>query len=272
MKKKNFSMSNAIIIIAAILVGILIYMFLLGSPSHFENSKDLSFFRMPGHEHPVQGDLMGIMYKGGYIVPLLIAINLIIISFTIERFITLSKVNGKGNVQDFIQNIRSYISNGQITDAVAECDKQKGSIANVIRSGLEEYMRVENDKAADKDAKIAAIQKGLEEATALELPMMSKNLVILSTCASIAVLIGLIGTVMGMITAFSAMAQAGSPDSVALATGVSEALVNTFFGIMGSTLAIILYNYFSSKVDALTYAIDEAGYSVVQTFASKHKN
>ena len=124
----------------------------------------------------------------------------------------------------------------------------------------------------DKETKIAAIQKGLEEATALELPMMSKNLVILSTCASIAVLIGLIGTVVGMIRAFQAMSQAGAPDTVALATGISEALVNTFFGILASTLSIILYNFFSAKVDGLTYAIDEAGYSIVQTFASKHKD
>jgi biopolymer transport protein ExbB len=67
------------------------------------------------------------------------------------------------------------------------------------------------------------------------------------------------------------MAQAGAPDTVALATGISEALVNTFFGIIGSTMSIILYNYFSSKVDALTFAIDEAGFSIVQTFSSKHK-
>jgi biopolymer transport protein ExbB len=101
--------------------------------------------------------------------------------------------------------------------------------------------------------------------------MMSRNLVILSTCASIAVLIGLIGTVVGMIRAFSAMAQAGAPDTVALATGISEALINTFFGILGSTLAIILYNFFSAKVDGLTHSIDEAGYSIVQTFATKNK-
>ena len=201
---------------------------------------------------------------------MLLAVNLIVFVFSIERLITLGKVSGKGNVKAFIQNIRNYISNNQVNEAIAECDKQQGSIANVIRTGLSELQRVEKDGSMDKEGKIAAIQKGLEEATALELPMMSKNLVILSTCASIAVLIGLIGTVVGMIRAFSAMAQAGAPDTVALATGISEALVNTLFGILGSTMAIILYNYFSSKVDALTFAIDEAGFSIVQTFSTKH--
>jgi len=103
------------------------------------------------------------------------------------------------------------------------------------------------------------------------LPMMSRNLVILSTIASISVLIGLIGTVLGMIRAFAALAQAGAPDALALATGISEALINTAFGITGSTLAIIFYNYFQTKIDTMTYKIDEAGFSLTQTFASQNK-
>ena len=260
MSKRSNPMNNTIIILAAIAIGWVLYLFVLGNGTNFEEGDNA--------KHPL--NIMGIMFKGGIIVPFLIAINLIVISFTIERFITLAKVSGTGNVQGFIQNIRALISKGQVNEAISACDTQKGSIANVIRNGLEEYARVEKDTTMDKERKVTAIQKGIEEATALELPMMSKNLVILSTCASIAVLIGLIGTVVGMIRAFSAMAQAGAPDTVALATGISEALVNTFFGILGSTLAIILYNYFSSKVDALTFAIDEAGFSVVQTFSAKH--
>src|ERR1035437_2754380 len=261
MSKKSNPMNNLLLILASIAIGVLVYLFVLGNGSNFEEGDNA--------KHPL--NIMGIMFKGGVIVPLLMAIILVVITFTIERFITLAKVSGKGNVQTFIQNIRNYISNGQMNEAIAECDKQKGSIANVIRNGLEEYARVEKDTTMDKERKVTAIQKGIEEETALELPMMSKNLVILSTCASIAVLIGLIGTVVGMIRAFSAMAQAGAPDTVALATGISEALVNTFFGIIGSTMSIILYHYFSSKVEALTFAIDEAGFSIVQTFSAKHK-
>jgi biopolymer transport protein ExbB len=255
-------MGNAIIILVTIAIGWIIYLFVLGNPANFEEGDP--------SKHPIQGNLMGIMYKGGIIVPFLLALNLTVISFSIERAITLAKIKGKGNIQSFIQRIRDLISNGQVSEAIEECNNQKGSIANVIRNGLSELQRVEKDNTLDKKEKIAAIQKGLEESTALELPMMSKNLVILSTCASISVLIGLTGTVVGMIRAFAAMATAGAPDTVALATGISEALVNTLFGILGSTLAIIFYNYFSSKVDALTFAIDEAGFSIVQTFASKH--
>jgi biopolymer transport protein ExbB len=96
--------------------------------------------------------------------------------------------------------------------------------------------------------------------------MLSKNLVIISTCASIGTLVGLIGTVVGMIRAFSALSAQGAPDTAALATGISEALINTALGIIASTIAIVMYNYFSSKIDSMTYSMDEASYSIVQNF------
>jgi biopolymer transport protein ExbB len=140
-----------------------------------------------------------------------------------------------------------------------------------MRAGLIKYKELQADTRLDKDQKLISLQKEFEEATALELPMLSRNLVILSTIASISVLIGLIGTVLGMIRAFAALAQAGAPDALALATGISEALINTAFGITGSTLAIIFYNYFSTKIDGMTYKIDEAGFSLTQTFAAQAK-
>ena len=123
---------------------------------------------------------------------------------------------------------------------------------------------------SDNEHKILAIQKEIEESTSLELPMLEKNLVILATISSIATLMGLLGTVFGMIRAFSAIATAGAPDAVALSTGISEALINTALGISTSALAIIAYNYFTTRIDSLTYGIDEAGFTIAQTYASKH--
>jgi biopolymer transport protein ExbB len=99
--------------------------------------------------------------------------------------------------------------------------------------------------------------------------MLSKNMVILSTCASLGVLIGLLGTVSGMIKSFQAM-SAGVPDPAQLSVGISEALVNTFLGILASALAILMFNFFSNRIDQLTYGIDEAGFSVAQSFSAKH--
>jgi biopolymer transport protein ExbB len=74
-----------------------------------------------------------------------------------------------------------------------------------------------------------------------------------------------------MIRAFGALATSGAPDALALATGISEALVNTAFGITGSTIALIFYNYYQTRVDNMTFKIDEAGFSLTQTFASSLK-
>ena len=246
----------------ALLLGILIYVFILGDPKNFEGGD-------PIKGHPL--NFLGIIHKGGVVVPMLLAINLIVIIFSIERVITIGKANGKGNISSFVKKIQALLGDNRIDEAINACDQQRGSLANVVRAGLNRYKLVTKDATMDNDSKAAAIQKELEEATTLELPMLSKNLVIISTCASVSTLVGLIGTVLGMIKAFSALAQAGAPDAVALANGISEALINTALGITGSTVAIIMYNYFTTQIDQLTYKIDESGYSLVSTFEAKTK-
>src|SRR5213075_961254 len=96
--------------------------------------------------------------------------------------------------------------------ALNECDTQKGSLGNVVKSGLRKYKEMQADKDLNKDQKVLAIQKDIEEATELELPALEQNLVIIATIASISTLFGLLGTVLGMIRAFAALAHAGAPD------------------------------------------------------------
>jgi biopolymer transport protein ExbB len=258
------SIFASIVIPVSIVVAILIYMFILGNPANFEGGNP--------ENHPLPGNYLGVVYKGGVIVPMLISLNLMVLVFAIERFLTINKARGSKGIEQFVRTIRQRLNVNDINGAMAACDAQKGSVANVVRSGLGKYKEMETDRTLAKDQKILAIQKEIEESTALELPMLEKNLVIISTIASISTLVGLIGTVLGMIKAFSALATAGSPDAVALANGISEALINTALGIIGSTIAIIAYNYFTSKIDALTYSIDEAGFSIIQTFAAQHDN
>lgn len=249
------------VIILAVVVGWVIYHFVLGNSTNFEG----------GTNEGKPTNLLGQMYKGGFIVPVLIGILIIVFTFAIERLITIMRAKGSGSVEQFVRKVREMVSNGQLDAAIAECDKQRGSVANVIRSGLLKYGQVEKETNLDKEAKVAAIQKSLEEATALELPMLSKNLVIISTCASISTLVGLLGTVFGMIKAFAALAQAGAPDAISLANGISEALVNTALGILAAALGIIFYNLFNNLIDSLTYGMDEAGFSIVQTYSATHK-
>lgn len=246
-----------------LLVGILVYSFVMGNPSNFEGGDP--------SKHPLPGNYLGIIHKGGFIVPILMGSLLIVIVFCIERFLTISKASGSGAVNTFLRKIKYALESNDLSSASAECDKQKGSVANVVRAAIHKYGDMQGNTALDTDQKVLAIKTEVEEATSLELPMLEKNLVVLATMASVSTLLGLLGTVVGMIKAFAALATAGAPDAVALANGISEALINTALGIGTSALAIIMYNYFTTKIDGLTYGIDEAGFSIAQTFASKHK-
>ena len=252
-------------IVIALIIGFSIYQFVFGDPANFSG---LEKGKVAEASHPL--NTFGTIYKGGIIVPFLVAVNLVVIIFSVERAFGLFSARGKKNLNGFISNVQESLDNNDIAGAIELCDSQKGSIANVIRSGLEKYEFVQNDASLDREAKIDAIKKEIEDTVALEMPMMSKNLVIISTCASIGTLIGLIGTVVGMIKSFQAMG-AGTPDTSKLSVGISEALINTFFGIFASTLAIIVYNYFTTKIDQLTHAMDEAGYAIVQNFTARNK-
>ena len=246
-----------------LIVGVLIFMFILGDPSHYAGG-DV--------EHATKMDVFGTVHRGGYLVPVIMSFVLMVIVFSIERAIVISKASGTGSVDSFVRKITSLLNAGNIDAANAECDKQKGSVANVIKSGLKKYREMETDTHLTIDQKTLAIQKEIEEATALEMPMLEQNLTIIATLVSIGTLSGLLGTVLGMIKAFATLASSGAPNTSELSTSISEALINTALGITTSASSIILYNFFTSKIDKLTYAIDETGFSIVQTFGASHAN
>jgi biopolymer transport protein ExbB len=259
---QNVFAASAILI--AFIVAYLLFVNVMGNPVNFVGGNPKG--------HALEGNYLGIIYKGGFIVPILMTCVLTLIIFVFERIITLSRAKGKGRINTFVRELQVLLSQDKIEEAMDACDNQKGSLANVMKAGLTRYRDLQKDKELEKDQKILSIQKSFEEATALELPMLSKNMVIFSTLASVSVLIGLIGTVLGMIRAFAALAQSGAPDALALSQGISEALVNTAFGITGSTLSILAFNYFSTTIDSYTFKIDEAGFSLTQNFAASLKN
>lgn len=220
-------------------------------------------------EHWTEGEpanTFGLIFKGGFVIPIGITVLLVQLVFLVERGITVSRASGRGNTDVFVKKIRLLLAKGNIDEAANLCDKQRGSVGNVIKAGLRKYKEVELIADMEKEQKKTAIQAELEEATMLELPMLERNLPILATSASLGVLIGLFGTVLGMIRAFSALGAGGAPNAAELSVGISEALINTALGIGNSGVAIILYNFFTTQIDKMTYAMDEAGYSIVQTF------
>lgn len=255
--------------VACIVAGYLIWRFLLGSADNFTQPDPSGGF-WPKHKGPKTGLVR--MYEGGIIVPILLASFLVVVVFVIERFLTISKATGNGNIAEFIRKVQYHLANRNVDQALAECDRQKGSVGNVMKAGLRKYKEMIANAELDTDQKVLNIQKEVEEATALELPMLEKNLVFLSTIASVATLLGLLGTVLGMITSFAALGEEGGGNAAAeLSRGISEALYNTALGIGTSAVAIIMYNIFTTKIDSITYGIDESGFTLTQSFASLYK-
>lgn len=249
-----------VLLIVALVASILIFQFGFGAPGNFKNP-----------EKTVPLNLMGAVYLGGAIVPILLTLIIMVITFTIERMLSLSKAKGKGPIEPFLKRVQASLLEGDVDGAIAACNQQRGSIANIIKQGLDRYQTLVGDNRLEAEQKLAEVTAAIEEAMMLEVPLLERNLVALSTIASVSVLVGLFGTVVGMIKSFQALATAGTPNAAELSAGISEALVNTAGGLLGAIIGTISYNFFVTKVGNITYMIDEATYNMLQILAVKGK-
>ena len=255
-KKGGLNPVITMIILIAIAMGIFYGVF--GQPGNFEGGDT---------ERGNPLNFLGIIFKGGVIIPFLISFFFMV--FSIDRVIALNKAKGTGSAEKFVNDIRALLNKNEINKAIELCDKQKGAVGNVVKEGLTTYKALENDTTLNKEQKLAQLGKTLEEATTLEMPTLEKNMTIISTIASVGTLIALMGTVIGMIKAFFALGEGGgSPDAAQLSVGIAEALINTGMGIGASAFAIIMYAFLTSKIDDLTFKIDEVGMSIQQSFSA----
>lgn len=201
---------------------------------------------------------------GGPLIVMLLVLSILVVTFIIERLLTISRAGGRGDMSTFVRNLKKAIDSGKLGDGIEVCKKQGGCLANVVGAGLERYIALTQNGGYEKDELIDETKRAFEEANALETPLLERNLIALSTIASIATMVGLLGTTVGMIRSFSAMSNAGAPDATKLALGISEALINTAGGLAIAIVAIIMYNYFTNRVDAFNYSMDETTYEVLQ--------
>ncbi len=252
--------SASLVILVCFILAVLFYLFVLGNPGNFKDAVN--------KEGPL--NLLGTVYKGGVVVPVLITCFLTVIVLCVERWIALGKAKGKGNTTKFVEDVKAALRNHDLAKAEDLCRKQKGTVGAVVYATLQKYKEMEKDTVLSKEQKVASIQATLEEATALEMPALQQNLPVLATLTTLGTLIGLFGTVLGMIKSFQALSASGAPDSTELSTGISEALVNTALGIATAALALIGYNFYTNKIDNMTYAIDELGFATVSTFSATH--
>lgn len=250
------------IIVLCFIAAICIFNFVLGDPSNF----------VGGDRAGQTTNMLGTIYKGGYVVPVIHTLLLTVLCLAVERYFALKTAFGKQNLTKFVANIKAALRANDFAKAEQLCNQMKGSVANVVLATLNAYKAMESPANASlkKSQKVARIQQAHEEATQLEMPTLQMNLPIIATIVTLGTLTGLLGTVTGMIRSFAALAAGGGGDSLQLSQGISEALINTAFGILTSWCAVITYNYFTNKIDKLTYALDEVGYSIAQTYEANH--
>ena len=250
------------IILVCFVLAVLFFKYILGAPEHFVNGDPTQ---------PVKdGNLMGTVYKGGVVVPVIITLLFSVIALSIERFFALRTAFGKSSLGKFVISVKKAIVAGDMAKAQELCGKQQGSVANVVGASIAAYKEMENTPNLKRAAKVSKIQQAHEEATQLEMPTLQMNMPIIATIVTLGTLTALFGTVVGMIRSFAALASGGGGDSLQLSEGISEALVNTASGILTSWVAVVSYNYYSNKIDKLTYALDEVGYTIAKTYEANH--
>ena len=250
------------IILVCFVLAVLFFKYILGAPEHFVNGDPTQ---------PVKdGNLMGTVYKGGVVVPVIITLLFSVIALSIERFFALRTAFGKSSLGKFVVSVKKAIVAGDMAKAQELCDKQQGSVANVVGASIAAYKEMEATTNLKRAAKVSKIQQAHEEATQLEMPTLQMNMPIIATIVTLGTLTALFGTVVGMIRSFAALASGGGGDSLQLSEGISEALVNTASGILTSWVAVVSYNYYSNKIDKLTYALDEVGYTIAKTYEANH--
>ena len=249
-----------ILFVVAFAISIAIFNLFLGNPANFKDAK---------REVPI--NLMGQTYTGGPLVALLITLSIMDVAIIVERSLSLRKAQGKKAIPKFFKNVIDQIKSGHIDDAIASCDAQRGTVANVLRAALSRYKELTSGKSSiDAEKQLVEVQRSVEEVMMLETPLLEKNLLALSTIASIGTMVGLLGTVIGMIRSFRAISAAGgTPDAIGLANGISEALINTAGGLIVAIIGIVSYNVFVNRVDNFTFQVDEASYNVIQLLKSK---
>jgi biopolymer transport protein ExbB len=216
---------------------------------------------------PVIGDIGSNIKQGGPLVAALIMLIILQTAFIIERTWSLRKAQGRGPLPAFLNEVSRKLHTGDVDGAIRACATQRGSAANVIRAGLEKYQSLRSE-GATKEKIVAETQAAIAEANGLEVPLLERNLIALSTIASISTMVGLLGTVIGMIRSFAALGHTGAVDATKLAIGISEALINTAGGLICAIAGIVAYNVFVTRVDGFNYMMDEASYEAVQLLAA----
>lgn len=194
-----------------------------------------------------------ILKVGGPLVFILFCISVLSLGVIIEKLFFLQQK--KIIPLDHIQEIETELRNQNLEDALFLCSNSSSPLMNIIKIGILNW-----------DKTIVEIRIVLEDAGKLEMPFLEKRLTILSTISVISPLLGLLGTVLGMIRVFEKIKLSGAADITQLSGGISEALLTTALGMFVAIPCIVAYNYFSRKIDILSNEMERHTLTLIEIF------
>jgi biopolymer transport protein ExbB len=208
-----------------------------------------------------------VVARGGGLVDALFLLLLLTSFFIFERLSVYGTAGGKINHVRLLGLIKKHLQEGNFDGAIAACRSQKGVVGRILAAGLEKYKLIKGhyDAATTR----AEIQQSISETNAMEASLLERNLIFIATIASIATMTGLLGTVVGMIRAFAALAAKGRPDPNKLATGISEALINTAGGLTVAILSIVAYNFYLNWMDKFNFTFEESSNELLSLLTTK---
>ena len=203
-----------------------------------------------------------IILKGGPIMWPILLCSVVAIMIFIERVYYLHKVNV--DTRKFSEQIRRSVKRNRIMDAIDLCEKTQGPIANILKEGLLKHDRQRTE-----------IRESIEDAALHEVPLLERNLPVLATIAHITPLLGLLGTVTGMVQAFQVIQEKSSAVSPInpgdLAGGIWQALLTTVVGLCVAIPTYVAYNYLTSRVDGLVLDMEKSATDLVNSLGSKRE-
>ncbi len=205
------------------------------------------------------GSIAGWAIAGGIMmIPIFVA-SILAVAIIIERFVYLKRL--RFDTETFMEKIKRVLSAGRIMEALAICENSPGPIPNLIKAGIENRNQSKED-----------IKEAIEDAATRELPALERFLNALGTIANISPLMGLLGTVMGMIKSTNVLAVEGTSNTIGLIGGISEALITTAAGLLVAIPVLVSYNYFTNRVNNLILEMEIRSSEVVRLLTSTDKD
>lgn len=218
--------------------------------------RDSLSYSMPPANTP--GSLADYWVRGGLFMYPIGLCSLAALATVIERLIALRKA--RSNAKRFMGQVLDQLRQGGVAAAREVCRDTQGPLAAVIQSGL-----------AKAEQGPEAVEKAIEAAGGVEIAFLQRGLMVLSTVANIAPLLGFLGTVSGMINAFEAIAAAEQVSPKIVAGGISEALITTLAGLVVAIPAQLFHNYFLSRVDRFIGEMEESSIELITALEDERR-